>query len=55
MVQPDDFVPLLEETGMIVEIGGWVLREACRQGALWRERPRDRDVGERLRTPAGHR
>jgi diguanylate cyclase (GGDEF)-like protein len=36
VVQPDDFVPLLEETGMIAEVGGWVLREACRQGAAWR-------------------
>ena len=36
VVQPDDFVPLLEETGMITEIGSWVLREACRQGAAWR-------------------
>ncbi|MGH2911871.1 MAG: putative bifunctional diguanylate cyclase/phosphodiesterase [Solirubrobacteraceae bacterium] len=37
VVQPDDFVPLLEETGLIVEVGGWVLREACRQGSEWRE------------------
>jgi diguanylate cyclase (GGDEF)-like protein len=36
VVQPDDFVPLLEDTGMIVEVGAWVLREACRQGAVWR-------------------
>jgi diguanylate cyclase (GGDEF)-like protein len=36
VVQPDDFVPLLEETGLITEIGGWVLREACQQGAAWR-------------------
>jgi diguanylate cyclase (GGDEF)-like protein len=35
-VQPEDFVPLLEETGMITEVGRWVLREACRQVAEWR-------------------
>jgi diguanylate cyclase (GGDEF)-like protein len=35
IVQPDAFIPLLEETGMIVEVGRWVLREACRQGADW--------------------
>ena len=37
VVQPDDFIPLLEETGMIVDVGKWVLQEACRQGAMWRE------------------
>jgi diguanylate cyclase (GGDEF)-like protein len=37
IVQPDDFVPLLEETGLIVEVGKWVLDEACRQGAEWWE------------------
>ncbi len=37
VVQPDDFIGLLEETGLIVEIGRWVLREACEQGVRWRE------------------
>jgi diguanylate cyclase (GGDEF)-like protein len=37
IIQPNDFIPLLEETGMIVEIGRWVLSEACRQAAEWRE------------------
>jgi diguanylate cyclase (GGDEF)-like protein len=36
VVQPDDFIPLLEETGMITGVGKWVLHEACAQGAAWR-------------------
>jgi diguanylate cyclase (GGDEF)-like protein len=36
LIQPDDFIPLLEETGLICEIGKWVLQEACVQGAAWR-------------------
>jgi diguanylate cyclase (GGDEF)-like protein len=35
VVQPDLFIPLLEETGMIVSIGRWVLETACRQAADW--------------------
>jgi len=37
IVQPDAFIPLLEETGLIAEVGRWVLREACRQAAAWRQ------------------
>ncbi len=36
VVQPDDFIPLLEETGLITGVGKWVLHEACAQGAAWR-------------------
>jgi diguanylate cyclase (GGDEF)-like protein len=35
VVQPDDFIPVLEETGTITSVGAWVLAEACRQGAAW--------------------
>jgi diguanylate cyclase (GGDEF)-like protein len=37
VVQPNEFIPLLEETGLIVDVGRWVLHEACRQGIRWRE------------------
>ncbi len=34
-VPPDEFIPIAEQTGMIIEIGAWVLRNACAQAKVW--------------------
>lgn len=37
MVRPDQFIPIAEETGLIVPLGRWILRTACRTLARWRQ------------------
>lgn len=37
MIPPDRFIPLAEETGLIIDLGKWVISEACRSLKLWQE------------------
>ncbi len=45
IVSPVEFISLAEESGLIVGVGAWALKEACRQAAEWAEIPRGRPLG----------
>ena len=50
LLPPSEFIDLAEECGMMGELGSWVLREACRQGAAWAS---NRDASEvRIEVPS---
>ncbi len=44
VIPPDEFIPIAEDSGMIVQIGRWVLEQACAQGAAWHQNGHPLDI-----------
>jgi EAL domain-containing protein (putative c-di-GMP-specific phosphodiesterase class I) len=48
LLVPDDFIPVAESTGMIVDLGKWIITEACRQAVTWSGAPNGLLAGDRF-------
>src|SRR2546422_7658473 len=48
IIAPGTFIPLAEESGLIMAMGEWIMREACREAASWRSEEHTSELQSRL-------